>query len=543
MIKITKLSVSIGFLFVLNFVNAQTPQWEWIKSPQSAHVNSSKDITTDTEGNVYLTGSFTSPTLTFGDVTLTNSGGGQAIFLAKYDSSGNTLWAKAFTGDNFLSFDEGMNVATDAENNVYINGYFRSSSLNFDSVILNNNSTGTNNSIFIAKFDSEGGLLWVKSTQGRGYSTNTYGLEVDSGGNVVMAGTFETSITFGTTTYTNSEYGTYGTFLVKYDPAGNIIWSRGLPAYTGGQCLAIDDANNIYTAGKYIGSPSYNVVIGSTAQSGAGVFFVKYDSSGNAIWVKTVNKGLNVMDMALDSAGNIISTGDFTLPIVFDDIQLTSNNGTDMFIVKHDNNGNALWADSAGGIMEDKGSKVATDSQDNIYLSGNFKSNITFGSIELTATANYKPVFIAKYNSDGDNIWAFKLNTVYGSSSLVDRQAITVDLNDDVYIGGVTSNNTSLGNVTVENGGIFVGKLQDVVLSVNEDKIPGIKLYPNPVNDIMTIDVYGDLKSVVIYNPLGQKIKTSKSATAIDMSDLESGYYIAEIITDIGSYRQKVIKN
>jgi len=56
-------------------------------------------VTTDTSGNVLVTGNFDS-TVDFGGGNLTSAGGSNDIFLAKFDANGNHLWSKCFGGTN-----------------------------------------------------------------------------------------------------------------------------------------------------------------------------------------------------------------------------------------------------------------------------------------------------------------------------------------------------------------------------------------------------------------------------------------------------------
>src|ERR1700682_3232991 len=74
-------------------LNAQSPNWLWAKSAGGGVANS---ITTAPGGNVYITGCFEGPSITFGSTVLTNANTGYYdIFIAKYDSSGNILWAQS----------------------------------------------------------------------------------------------------------------------------------------------------------------------------------------------------------------------------------------------------------------------------------------------------------------------------------------------------------------------------------------------------------------------------------------------------------------
>ena len=74
-------------------VNAQTPNWQWAKSAGGTGSAFGLIVSTDAIGNVFMTGYFKSPTITFGTTTLTNAGSND-IFIVKYDATGNVLWAK-----------------------------------------------------------------------------------------------------------------------------------------------------------------------------------------------------------------------------------------------------------------------------------------------------------------------------------------------------------------------------------------------------------------------------------------------------------------
>ncbi len=75
---------------------AQTPDWLWAKSAGGTSNDFGQSIAVDANGNSYVTGSFGSPTITFGSTTLTNSSSGNGdIFVVKYDASGNVVWRKA----------------------------------------------------------------------------------------------------------------------------------------------------------------------------------------------------------------------------------------------------------------------------------------------------------------------------------------------------------------------------------------------------------------------------------------------------------------
>ena len=96
-------------------------------------------ISTDASGNVYITGYFKSPTITFGTTTLTNNSTANDadIFVVKYDSAGTVIWAKSAggTGNDF-----GNGISATGDGNVYITGQFASPTITFGTTTLTNNS-------------------------------------------------------------------------------------------------------------------------------------------------------------------------------------------------------------------------------------------------------------------------------------------------------------------------------------------------------------------------------------------------------------------
>jgi len=75
--------------------------WGWALRAGSISDDNAYKVITDIAGNVYVTGNFNSPTVTFGGTTLINadpSGSTGDIFLAKFDPFGGVIWAKSFGG-------------------------------------------------------------------------------------------------------------------------------------------------------------------------------------------------------------------------------------------------------------------------------------------------------------------------------------------------------------------------------------------------------------------------------------------------------------
>jgi hypothetical protein len=134
---------------------AAAQSYQWAQGEGGTNEDRAFGIATDLLGNVYATGSFRS-TATFGPTVFTSAGVEDA-FLAKYDSSGNLLWAKRFGGQ---SIDIGYDAATDDSGNCYITGVFYNTAM-FGSFSLQSSGTG-DAEIFVLKTDSAGTVLWAK---------------------------------------------------------------------------------------------------------------------------------------------------------------------------------------------------------------------------------------------------------------------------------------------------------------------------------------------------------------------------------------------
>ncbi|MBK7852257.1 MAG: hypothetical protein IPJ66_14310 [Bacteroidetes bacterium] len=156
----------ILLLLSIQNIHAQTPSWSWAKSLIDTNGISLGGSCADADGNTYITGFFSS-TIDFGGIVLTNSNGGAwpwiQMYVAKYNSAGNIVWATAPEGNCYPS---GKAICTDADGNVYVTGIYHS--YYFPDMLIFGQDTLTTivqgvDQIFLAKYDSSGNALWAKS--------------------------------------------------------------------------------------------------------------------------------------------------------------------------------------------------------------------------------------------------------------------------------------------------------------------------------------------------------------------------------------------
>jgi hypothetical protein len=548
------------FLFIiLSFtcvINCYSQNWLWSRSGDGIGDNVSHSVCTDSKGELYVTGGF-SDSITFGSITLTNAGY-YDIFITKYDTAGNVLWAKNAGGTND---DEGFSVSTDSSDNVYLTGYFSSSLITFDSITLTN-SGGSN--VFIAKYDTNGNILWAKSSGGLGVDDGV-SCSADIYGNVFVTGWFYSSITFDSTTLINS--GINDAFIVKYDTNGNVLWAKSATGAhdDGGLSVSTDASGNVFFTGIFY-SPT--ITFGSITLTNAGgydVFIAKYDANGNVLWAKRAggtgwDEGYSVK---ADASGNVFVAGYFSSSsISFTNTTLTNAGGYDAFIAKYDANGNVLWAKSAGGINNDVAIAVSVDAGKNIFAIGYFSSpTVIFGSDILTQpVGSSNPMFIVKYDYYGNVLCTSALASggyiVNSISGGYINNGLVIDPYGNAYVAAEFNVNPfivgtdSLLQTGSEN--VFVAKYKcdnyDVMTLVNEQRNEGMmSVFPNPTSGIFKVNFRNKTveTKICIYDMLGNCVidivSMKNSNMEIDLSKQSKGIYFIEIVSDYERVVNKIV--
>ncbi|MDP4267080.1 MAG: SBBP repeat-containing protein [Bacteroidota bacterium] len=236
----------------------------WAKSVGGNKCDVGKGIISDSKGNVYLTGFFGSPVIYFDSYKLINSGK-ENIFIAKYTSDGKCLWAKSAGGNNE---DEAYSIARDSHDDIYLTGFFGSSSILFDNFKLFNSG---NTNVFIVKYTSEGKCLWAKSAGGESYD-NGRGITTDSKGNILITGIFYSNTASFDDIKLSNSCGS-NIFISKYSPDGKCLWAKSAGGddfnYNYGNGIATDTKENIYFTGNF---SSFDATFDTIRLNSSGVY-------------------------------------------------------------------------------------------------------------------------------------------------------------------------------------------------------------------------------------------------------------------------------
>lgn len=415
-------------------------------------------IGTDNAGNVYISGKYEQNGASFGHVTVPCVGN-HDIFIAKYSSSGSFQWVR--TAGSY-SGDYAHCLAVDGAGNAYISGEFEGT-CNFGSgVSLKSNG---DNDVFVAKYNTNGSLVWARKLGGGGLSDKTFGICV-SGSAVYLTGKFEGTANFQGITLSTS--GGKEMFLAKYTTDGVFQWVKkgGGSGSDEGYSVSTDPAGNVYVTGSFSGSANFSGQVLSSKGS-KDIFIAKYNSAGSILWVKKaggyssdIGYGIKV-----DNSYRVFLTGSFRGTCSFGSINLSSSGQQDVFIARYDMNGNAIWAKKAGGYGEDIGRGIAVDNSANVYITGGCGNNAVFGNKTLSGSDG-EEIYFASYDQSGNFRWALKAGgaadeTPSGNDVEMGR-GIAVDPWGGVVGTGSYRKATSFGGTTLNpwtNTDVYVTKI------------------------------------------------------------------------------------
>jgi len=242
-----------GDVFIVKYNSSGNIQWT--RKIGGSSDDNGNAITIDANGNIYLLGGFTSSSVTIGQTTLNNSGSND-IFVAKYNSSGTPQWAIKGGGDDN---DSGYGIATDANGNCFILGFFSGNTFNMGTYSVSNTGASGTTDILFAKINNNGVVQWLKKC---GSNDIDYpgGIALDPSGNVFLTGYFASnSINLGGSNIINNTSFTYysDVFIAKYDNNGNFQWAKNSNGSLNedGWSLAAKSATEVVMVGTFNSDP------------------------------------------------------------------------------------------------------------------------------------------------------------------------------------------------------------------------------------------------------------------------------------------------
>ncbi|MBI4931780.1 MAG: gliding motility-associated C-terminal domain-containing protein [Bacteroidetes bacterium] len=248
--------------------------FQWVRTFNGIDGERDNRIAIDTLSNIYITGGFAGSKL-FGSTMLT-SAGGRDVFVIKYDSNGNFIWAKRAGG---ISDDRGNSITVDYFGDVYVTGEFRDKAV-FGTDTVNNNGGPNGRDIFVSKMKTNGNWIWAKKAGSNSGSDRGDRIISNKKGNLFVTGQFKGIASFGANITLSAAADSLQVFVAAIDTSGKWKWALagGGTDEDRGTALACDDSCNLYNAGYYVTNASF----GSNSLIGLGkkdIYVAKIDNS------------------------------------------------------------------------------------------------------------------------------------------------------------------------------------------------------------------------------------------------------------------------
>jgi hypothetical protein len=460
----------------------------------------------------------------FVGTTATNQNPTGAVYIVKINGNGDTLWTKII-GDtayfrNALSVeqtnDSGFIIA--AYNFVSTYGIYIIKADILGNIQWTKNYTDSNGAILtsihqtfdggyiavgtisnpstclLMKLNSSGDTLWTRKYSG-----------ISSGDFRDVKETYDSCyvVVGRTSTVNNSDI-----LLIKSDAAGNLLWSRQIDVFNDDFPYSLEIMNN---TGLAIG---FNNSI------------LKTDATGNPLWCKSYyapNLGNYLSKMIKTSDDGFALTGYFS-----DSAGLSSS----MFLIKTDSIGDTLWTNSYSYLDQNAGKGIVQTYDGGFLVTGYTHDEIPFSS---------------------PDIYLVKTDTL-GRSGCNEQQPIIVVsadsfqlVNHSLTISAGIQQSVLVGDVKF-GGNITTLCFIDVGIEEMDGGESNFTLYPNPVEDIFTIEIFSlspGKQCLSIYNVLGKEILRKNFYSqkySVNVSVLADGIFIAEVQSGKNIVRRKFVK-
>ena len=213
------------------------------------------------------------------------------------------------------------------------------------------------------------------------------------------------------------------------------------------RAIAVDPRGNVYIAGEISGTAEF----GKHSVESHGkmdVLVAKLSSGGEFLWVKSFggSETDRAYGVTADEQGNVYVSGHFqSTDMKLNGVCLINNGDYDFFVLKLDPSGELLWGRTGGGSGYDYAHAIALDSKEDVVITGAAVGEVNLGSITLNAASKDRPIFVAKYSTNGELKWARCTTGVNGGAN-----GVGIDAMDQIYVGGAFTGQGSFDSIVLD---------------------------------------------------------------------------------------------
>jgi hypothetical protein len=380
--------------------------WGGTLSPNSEH-----RLVAVNDNFVFVTGTFQG-TLDLNPGPQIDEHTGRGVYLIKFTSNGEFLWARAW------NVYEINNIAIDINSDIFVTGSLHDNVLGFNHHLVDLDpgpevDEYPNSGNFLTKFNSEGTYQWSKT-----WNTSSSAVAVDVNNGIYLSGVFTGQVDFDPGDGEEIHSGSDSFFVSKLDTDGNFNWARTMidAIYNSLTFVAVDTNSDVIVGGSFSNTPSLNpdrTTDSKLSNGGEDIILLKFTSGGDLIW-ETALGGSEIdrlHGIAVNNNNDIFATGYFTGRVDFN-----PGNGTDehrsrgpgAFLMNFDPSGNFGWARTWDGSGWDKANGIAVD-YEGVYVTGEFCNRVNFdpgSGTDLHTSTGYNDIFLSRFDHDGNFIWA-----------------------------------------------------------------------------------------------------------------------------------------
>jgi hypothetical protein len=343
-------------------------------------------------------------------------------------------------------------ISRDKDNNLYVIGSSKSSSITIDNITYTRNAS-LPYGLYIIKFNSNGTLLWLKWVEATNDLANELIVSSNNGNSIYITASAPTintvisnnDVTYGTTTQV------YNSFVLKINSGGEIQWLRILITNSVNVIYAttVDNNGNLYLVGTVSANNPNTLTFNNvtyTKPSGQDGFIMKINNNQNNTvsfirWVISNNGATeSLKNISIDNNGNLYIALSLFNPLSFNidgniySTGVSSDNTNGIFLIKFDSNNTFCWIKNMNGTLNDYQNDIKADMSGNIILLGTtYSPSLTINATTYNRdTTMPTSVFLIKFDTNGNVINFLWIN---GNSS-DEGGMIAIDTTNNIYITG-----------------------------------------------------------------------------------------------------------
>ncbi len=403
---------------------------------------------------------------------------------------------------------------------------------------------GNAQAVFGARYGPGGALRWARSVDGSNLK-ELGEVSVDAAGNIFATGFFSDTLFVADTTLVAR--GNTDLFLLSWTGEGDLRWARnaGLTGNTRGVTLDNGPDGSTYLSGIYDDTTflAENRLTANTFDWD--VFIVRYDAAGRAVWARKAGGVLEdqVRKIRRTPGGELFLTGNLVgVMRLGADLEIRSQTGNpDFFLLRYRDDGTPLQARAMGGLLLQDPTDLLLQPE-RVVVGGIFRGEMTIDDMRVSTQAEVGS-FVAAFAPDLSLSW---INTIDGEESIF-LSTLSSEGDEGVWAGGSFSGSARFGESQLDALGAFdwffarIAETSTSAEAVAPASDISLTVYPNPVRSALFIE--SDAAGAFhlrLYDASGRLRLERLDTRQLRLGHLPAGFYYLEVRQGRRLWRRKL---